>query len=95
VTEAEELLAVCESRVMHIYLSIAAGRFMVFAAAIAFAFQLYVLDADSEVEKIMGVKNYYINIIIQYNHDDEESLKRYRVGFNRDEINSIKEINML
>ena len=56
---------------------------------------LYVLDADSEVEKIMGVKNYYINIIIQYNHDDVESLKRYRVGFNRDGINSIKEINIL
>lgn len=56
---------------------------------------LYVLDENKEAEKIMGVKNYYINIIIQYNHDDQESYKRYRVGFNRDGINSIKEINIL
>ena len=56
---------------------------------------LYVLDEDNEVEKIMGVKNYYINIIIQYKHDEEESFKRYRIGFNRDGINSIKEISIL
>ncbi len=56
---------------------------------------LYVLNDINETEKIMGVKNYYINIIIQYKHDEEDSLKRYRIGFNRDGINSIKEINTL
>ncbi len=53
---------------------------------------LFVLDEDSQVEKIMGIKNYYLNIILQYNHDEEENYKRYRVGFNRDGINSITEM---
>lgn len=55
---------------------------------------LFVLDENHHVEKIMGIKNYYLNIIIQYQHDEEENFKRYRVGFNRDGINNIIEMNV-
>jgi hypothetical protein len=51
---------------------------------------LYTLK-NGQAEKIMAIKNYYLNIIIQYKHDEEEQYKRYRIGFNRDGINSIKE----
>ena len=54
---------------------------------------LFILDENEKVEKIMGIKNYYLNIILQYKHDEDEKFKRYRVGFNRDGINSIKEMN--
>ncbi len=59
---------------------------------------LYVLNENEnenppwKIEKIMGIKNYYLNIILQYKHDEEENLIRYRVGFNRDGINSIQEM---
>jgi len=53
---------------------------------------LFVLNDDSTVENIMGIKNYYLNIILQYKHDEEEKFRRYRVGFNRDGINSIEEM---
>lgn len=53
---------------------------------------LYVLDANERAQKIMAVKNYYLNIIVQYKHDEDEQYKRYRVGFNRDGINSITEM---
>ncbi len=53
---------------------------------------LFVLKENQQVEKIMGVKNYYLNIVLQYRHDEDENFKRYRVGFNRDGINSIKEM---
>lgn len=55
---------------------------------------LFVLDKNGDVEKIMGVKNYYLNIILQYKHDEDENFKRYRIGFNRDGINSIKEMGL-
>jgi hypothetical protein len=51
-----------------------------------------VLNENETVDKIMGIKNYYINIIVQYKYDDDEKFKRYRVGFNRDGINSIEEM---
>lgn len=53
---------------------------------------LFVLNENETVDKIMGIKNYYINIIVQYKYDDDEKFKRYRVGFNRDGINSIQEM---
>jgi hypothetical protein len=53
---------------------------------------LFVLNENHTAEKIMGVKNYYLNIILQYQDDDDEKFKRYRVGFNRDGINSIQEM---
>jgi hypothetical protein len=53
---------------------------------------LFVLNENETVDKIMGIKNYYINIIVQYKYDDDEKFKRYRVGFNRDGINSIEEM---
>jgi len=55
---------------------------------------LYVLNEDEKVFEIMGVKNYYLNIIVQYKHDEDEKFKRYRVGFNRDGINSIEEMKV-
>lgn len=55
---------------------------------------LFVLDEEHHVEKILGIKNYYLNIILQYKHDEDESFKRYRIGFNRDGINSIVEMNV-
>lgn len=55
---------------------------------------LFVLSENQRVEKIMGVKNYYLNIIIKYKHEEEENTKRYRVGFNRDGINSIDEMKV-
>lgn len=55
---------------------------------------LFVLNDDKTVEKIMGIKNYYLNIILQYKHDEDEKFKRYRVGFNRDGINSIDEMHI-
>lgn len=53
---------------------------------------LYVLDENNKAHKIMAVKNYYLNIIVQFKHDEDEQFKRYRVGFNRDGINSITEM---
>jgi len=59
---------------------------------------LYILNENKNenptwsVEKIIGIKNYYLNIILQYKHEDEENYIRYRVGFNRDGINSIQEM---
>lgn len=53
---------------------------------------LYVLSEDESVEKIMATKNYYLNIIVQFGHDEGEFFKRYRVGFNRDGINSLQEM---
>ena len=53
---------------------------------------LYVLDENEKAQKIMAKKNYYLNIIVQYKHDEDEQFKRYRVGFNRDGINSITEM---
>jgi len=53
---------------------------------------LFVLNENDTVGKIMGIKNYYLNIIIQYKHDEDEKYKRYRVGFNRLGINSVNEM---
>jgi len=53
---------------------------------------LYVLDKNERAQKIMAVKNYYLNIIIQYKQDEDELFKRFRVGFNRDGINSLTEM---
>ena len=54
---------------------------------------LFVLDKDEKAQKIMAVKNYYLNIIIQFKHDDDEQYIRYRVGFNRVGINSLSELS--
>jgi hypothetical protein len=55
---------------------------------------LFVLNENEMVDKIMGIKNYYLNIILQYKHEEDENFKRYRVGFNRDGINSIEEMKV-
>lgn len=50
---------------------------------------LYVLNENSEVQKIIASKNYYINIVLVYNENNDRMMKRYRVGFNRDGIDSL------
>lgn len=51
--------------------------------------QLFALNENNELEKITGKKNYYINIILSYNEDNDKIITRYRVGFNRNGIESI------
>lgn len=53
---------------------------------------LFVLSEKEGVEKILATKNYYLNIILQYSHDEGETFRRYRVGFNREGINSLQEM---
>jgi hypothetical protein len=55
---------------------------------------LFLFNDNLELEQIMGIKNYYLNIIFQYEHQGEENFKRYRVGFNRDGINIITEMKV-
>lgn len=53
---------------------------------------LYTLDENFTIKKTMGIKNYYLNIILQYTPDTEEKFVRYRVGFNRNGINTVTEM---
>lgn len=53
---------------------------------------LFIHTESNGIQKIMATKNYYINIIVQFSHEQEEKYKRYRIGFNRDGINSIQEM---
>lgn len=53
---------------------------------------LFVLNDINQVTKIMGLKNYYINIVLHYLVDGEDVYRRFRVGFNREGINSIVEM---
>ncbi|HLP04180.1 MAG TPA: hypothetical protein VK152_02005 [Paludibacter sp.] len=53
---------------------------------------LFVLDENNEVRKNWGIKNYYLNIIMQFRHEEDEKFKRFRIGFNRVGINSIEEM---
>ena len=55
-------------------------------------FPLCVPDKDNSVKQIMGVRNYYMNIVVQMRSENSETLQRYRVIFNRDGICSIKKI---
>ena len=56
-------------------------------------FPLYVPDKDFSVKQITGVRNYYMNIVIQANYENSESIQRFRVIFNRDGIYDINEIS--
>ena len=58
-------------------------------------FPLYVPDKDNSVKQIMGVRNYYINIIIQANYENSETIQRFRIIFNRDGIYDIKNISRI
>ena len=55
-------------------------------------FPLCVPDKENTVKQIMGVRNYYMNIVMQIQNKDSEILQRYRVIFNRDGICSIEKI---
>ena len=55
-------------------------------------FPLYVPEKDNSVKQVIGVRNYYMNIVIQSNYESPESFRRYRVVFNRDGIYEVKEI---
>ena len=55
-------------------------------------FPLYIPENDNSFKQVSGVRNYYMNIVIQTNHESPEAFKRYRVVFNRDGIYDVKEI---
>lgn len=50
------------------------------------------LDADGQVLRIPCEKDYYLNIIFQYNHEGAKDYRRFRVRMNRDGIKSMEEI---
>jgi len=53
---------------------------------------LYVTKDNGEIEKLMGVKAYYLNFIIQLKYQDFDIFKRYRVVLNRNGIKEIEEL---
>lgn len=50
------------------------------------------LDADGQVLRIPCEKDYFLNIIFQYNHESAKDYRRFRVMMNRDGIKNIEEI---
>ena len=55
-------------------------------------FPLYIPEKDNSVKQVAGIRNYYMNIVIQAHYETTESITRYRVTFNRDGIYDIKKI---
>ncbi|MGC3978146.1 MAG: hypothetical protein QM751_07915 [Paludibacteraceae bacterium] len=55
-------------------------------------FPLFMLDKNKEIGKIAGTKNYFMNIVVQSKFESTETLQRYRITFNRDEIVNIKKM---
>ena len=55
-------------------------------------FPLYIPEKDNSVKQVTGVRNYYMNIVIQAHYETTETIKRYRIVFNRNGIYEIKEI---
>lgn len=53
---------------------------------------LYISKANGDIEKLQGIKAYYLNFIIQLKYQDFEKFKRYRVIVNRNGINAIEEL---
>lgn len=53
---------------------------------------LFVTKDNGEIEKLMGVKAYYLNFIIQLKYQDFDIFKRYRVVLNRNGIKEIEEL---
>ena len=49
-------------------------------------------DADGQVLRIPCEKDYFLNIIFQYNHESAKDYRRFRVMMNRDGIKNIEEI---
>lgn len=57
-------------------------------------FPLFYPDTDrtSGYRIIAGERMYYLNIVLQFKHDGQQSLVPYRIAFNRNGINSIEKI---
>lgn len=53
---------------------------------------LYYPGENGEVEIVKGEKMYYINLILQFNNEEQISYKRYRIVLNRKGINEIQKI---
>lgn len=53
---------------------------------------LFTLDEKDEVSKISGEKVYFVNIVMQFNHEDLTIYRRYLVILNRKGIKKIEEI---
>lgn len=54
---------------------------------------LYTLDDEGHSLNVKGQKIYYLNIIIQMQHEEQSEYKRYRVVFNRKGVLNIEEFN--
>lgn len=54
---------------------------------------LYTLDEEGNSTTIKGVKIYYLNIVIQMQHEEQCDYKRFRIVFNRKGILKIEEFN--
>lgn len=53
---------------------------------------LYYPGENGEVEIVKGEKMYYINLILQFNNEEQISYKRYRIVLNRKGINEIQKL---
>lgn len=49
-------------------------------------FPLYTLNEHNVIEKIIGEKNYFLNIVVQSKFENNEMNQRFRITFNRNEI---------
>lgn len=55
-------------------------------------FPLFYPDSENGYKIIKGEKMYYLNFILQMQHDSQFSLKRYRISFNRNGIKKIENL---
>ncbi len=53
---------------------------------------LHILDDNGKVTTINGEKIYYLNLIMQFQYEEQLSYKRYRVVMNRSGISEIQEL---
>lgn len=53
---------------------------------------LYYPGENGKIEIVKGEKMYYINLILQFNNEEQISYKRYRIVLNRKGINEIQKI---
>ncbi len=53
-------------------------------------FPLYIADDDNDIKTIKGDRPYYLNLVMQLNHDGQTSYRRYRLVLNRNGIFDIE-----
>jgi len=55
-------------------------------------FTLHVPDESNSIKQITGIRNYYMNIVLQSKYENTETIQRFRIIFNRNGICDINEI---